>query len=244
MMFAGGLSDPDAVAYIAAVQAVSGMPYGNQLAVNAFIAGCKADGIWSAIKASCILAGANDLTGALVPLVGTAPTNNGFVSGDYSRTLGLLGDGATKYLNTNRNNNADPQNSKHLAVFCTGVGVAAGSWLAAGGGDPGGSGVNRSSNTRCNHRNVSTGIGGVATGFSGVSRASSANYQRRANSIGDTVSQVSEAPADINIVTHANAAASGVLAYSNSRLSFHSIGEAVDLALLDARLTTLMGALT
>jgi hypothetical protein len=43
--------------------------------VNAFVKGCKADGIWSAIKASCILAGADTLAGALVPLVGAAPTN-------------------------------------------------------------------------------------------------------------------------------------------------------------------------
>jgi hypothetical protein len=57
----------------------------------------------TAIKASCILAGARTLAGALVPLAGAAPTNVGpFVSGDYNRKTGLVGDGSTKYLNSNR----------------------------------------------------------------------------------------------------------------------------------------------
>jgi hypothetical protein len=41
------------------------------------------------------------------------------VSGDYNRKTGLVGDGITKYFNSNRNNNADPQNSKHLSVYST-----------------------------------------------------------------------------------------------------------------------------
>ena len=77
--------DTDAGNYI---QAVEGPAGDNQVlepavrqAINNFVVGCKQDGIWSAIKASCILAGARTLNGALVPLVGTAPTNNNFVSG-------------------------------------------------------------------------------------------------------------------------------------------------------------------
>jgi hypothetical protein len=111
--------EPEALAYIAAVEAADGetLEDGVKFAYNSFIKGCKADGIWDAIKASCILAGARTLDGALVPLVGTAPTNYNFDSGDYDREAGLLGNGSTKYLDSNRNNNADPQNSKHLAVY-------------------------------------------------------------------------------------------------------------------------------
>jgi hypothetical protein len=47
-------------------------------AFDAFIKGCKTDGTWGAIKASCILAGWNNLDGALTPLVGAAPTNFNF----------------------------------------------------------------------------------------------------------------------------------------------------------------------
>jgi hypothetical protein len=84
------------------------------------VKGCKADGIWDAIKASAILAGARTLDGALQPLVGSAPTNFNFISGDYNRTTGLVGDGATKYLNSNRNNNADPQSDARLAFYSIG----------------------------------------------------------------------------------------------------------------------------
>jgi hypothetical protein len=90
-----------------------------RMAINSFVKGCKADGIWPAIKASCILAGARTLTGALIPLVGSAPTNNGFIGigTDYVRKTGLVGNGSTKYLDSNRANNADPQNSNHNACW-------------------------------------------------------------------------------------------------------------------------------
>jgi hypothetical protein len=117
--------DADAVAYIAAVEAVDGqaLETATRMAINSFVKGCKNDGIWTAIKASCILAGARTLAGALVPLVGTAPTNfDGlFDSGDYNRKTGLIGDGSTKSLDSNRNNNADPQNSKHVSAYATTV---------------------------------------------------------------------------------------------------------------------------
>jgi hypothetical protein len=77
-----GVTDPDAGAYIAAVEAADGqlLEFGVGKAINDFVVGCKQDKIWDAIKASCILAGARTLTGALTPLVGTAPTNFNFVS--------------------------------------------------------------------------------------------------------------------------------------------------------------------
>ena len=111
--------DADANAYMAAVEAADGEPLelGVRLAITDFVLGCKADGIWSAIKASCILAGARTLNGALVPLVGTAPTNNNFVSGDYNRKTGLVGDGSTKYLNSNLLVNALSATSHALFAY-------------------------------------------------------------------------------------------------------------------------------
>ena len=98
-----GTDDPDAAVYIAAVEAADGqaLETATRVAIHSFVKGAKADGFWPAIKASCILAGARTLAGALVPLVGAAPTNNNFVSGDYNRKTGLIGDGSTKYLNSN-----------------------------------------------------------------------------------------------------------------------------------------------
>ena len=72
--------DSDAAAYITAVETADGQALEEKvkIAIDNFVLGCKADGIWSAIKASCILAGARTTNGALVPLVGTAPTLNNF----------------------------------------------------------------------------------------------------------------------------------------------------------------------
>jgi len=92
------------------------------VAVDAFFRDLKATpGLFDAIKASCILAGARTLAGALVPVVGDAPTNvaDGFAEGDYSRTAGLTGDGATTYLDSGRAADADLRNSNHQSVYVT-----------------------------------------------------------------------------------------------------------------------------
>jgi hypothetical protein len=83
--------DADAAAYLRAVEAADGQALETPVkrAVDDFFKGCKADGTFSALKAACLLCGARTLAGALVPLVGTAPTNNNF------RGCGLQpGDGA------------------------------------------------------------------------------------------------------------------------------------------------------
>ena len=115
-------NDADVDAYLNAVEAADGqeLEAGVITAVETFVLGCKSDGIWSAIIASCLLAGARTLSGALVPLVvAAAPTNFNFVSADYDRESGLLGNGTNKYLNSNRLDNADPQNSQHFSVYAT-----------------------------------------------------------------------------------------------------------------------------
>jgi hypothetical protein len=128
------VSDSDAEAYLQAVETADGnfLEAAVRTAVNDFVVGCKADGIWAAIKASCILAGARTLTGALVPLVGAAPTSFNFVDGDYDRKTGLAGDGSTKYLDSNRSNSADGQNNQHVAVYQTVLGTIAGGRLLSG----------------------------------------------------------------------------------------------------------------
>ena len=122
----GGGYDADAQAYITAVEAADGQSLETAVkdAYNAFFVGCKSDGIFSALKASCILAGARTVSGALVPLVSTmlSPTQNGTAGGwSYNRKTGLTGNGTDNYLNSNRNNNADPQNNHHLAAYSSSI---------------------------------------------------------------------------------------------------------------------------
>jgi len=238
--------EPEALAYIAAVEAADGQALedGVKFAYNSFIKGCKADGIWDAIKASCILAGARTLAGALVPLVGTAPTSYNFVAGDYDRETGLKGDGFSKYLGSNRNNNADPQNSRHLSVYqtepmTTDVAVLIGSTAVTGRTTlirvtDVAARISASSGTHP----VVAGVG--VAGFLGGARFSSTNVAIRNGGVTSTQSVTSEVPAsgDLGVFAAGNAGAA-----SNPRLAFYSIGESLDLAKLDTRVTTLISDL-
>jgi hypothetical protein len=243
-----GMTDTDAIAYVNAVEAADGqlLEFGVGKAINDFVVGCKLDGTWSAIKASCILAGARTLAGALVPLAGTAPTNVGpFVSGDYNRKTGLVGDGTSKYLNSNRNSNADPQNNAHTSIY---VSVARTNSSVYIGCDP----AERSSiyaldgnNIGFSLRQASPSYSSAAlttTGFIGQSRSISTSIQGRVASTGTTFSVSSTGFGSGNYLVFARLN-SGVLAsVTNARLAFYSIGESLDLAALDARVSALITA--
>jgi hypothetical protein len=244
--------DADANTYLQAVAAVDGQGVepAVALAVNNFVVGCKADGIWTAIKASCILAGARTLNGALVPLVGTAPANNNFVSGDYNRKTGLAGNASTKYLNSNRANNADPQNSKHMSVYASSNTTASRAYIGAGGSAAGRSALGPSTTNTTSfaviNSTASYSCGATNVGFMGASRASSAEFTARG--AGSTLlhsdpSAASSTPISGAIYVFARENNSGVAElYSDGRLAFYSIGESLNLALLDTRVTTLINA--
>jgi hypothetical protein len=245
--------DTDAAAYITDVETADGqaMEERVKIAIDNFVLGCKADGIWTAIKASCILAGARTLTGALIPLVGTAPTNFNFVSGDYNRKTGLVGDGSTKYLNSNRNNNADPQNSKHLSIFISAAASVDGTvYIGArpdGGSNAGATMLTRSTSSNGGvhlHSSTLSTTVSSATGFRGASRSESANYLHRSGSSSVSFAIASESPADRQIAIYAlmQNNNSSIIAPSDARLAFYSIGESLDLALLDTRVTDLINA--
>jgi hypothetical protein len=238
--------DADAAAYITAVETADGqaLEEKTKIAIDNFVLGCKADGIWSALKASCILAGARTLTGALVPLVGTAPTNVGglFVSGDYNRKTGILS-ASGKSLNTNRSNSSDPQNSNHMSAWVSEVGGNPSLWLDAGGGTAGGNTLRRAGSLGVVGvtRNANTSWPGAASGaiatantFAGVVRFASNDLRARVNGVAYTRSDLpSDSPANTNVI---------VFNGSTARLAFYSIGESLDLALLDARVTDLINA--
>ena len=239
--------DLDAADYFARIVAVgSSISTDNKAAVNTFIVGCKADGIWNAIKASCILAGADTLAGALVPLVGVVPTNVNFLESDYSRTTGLKGNGLTKYLISNRNNNADPQDSQHIGVYVTALGTVTGDryWLAVGGGVSGSTALYKNVGsllTRSRSSTTSTVTNTVtSTGFFGISRSSSASYTMIANSTSTSITVTSQAPVLGDFWLYVRNPSAGL---SDDRVSFYSIGESLNLALLNTRLATLMSSL-
>ena len=256
--------DEDAGNYIQAVEGASGdnqaLEPATRKAINNFVIGCKQDGIWTAIKASCILAGARTLAGALTPLVGTAPTNVSglFLAGDYNRKTGLVGNGSTKYLNSNRNNNADVATNHHISIYHTRLSTV-------------------NNETLMGYRPVSIDTGGKFTGiraaaaspalassfastpsadvnqsgavvalnsttFQGLSRTGTDNYTSRAVGANVTQTQASTTAASGNIFVFALNNGGTPIGFITSRASFYSIGEAIDLARLDARVTDLINA--
>jgi hypothetical protein len=248
--------DADARAYLAAVRIADGSNLEPAVAkaISDFIIGCKSDGIWSAIKASCILMGARTLSGALTPLVGSAPTNNNFVSGDYDRETGLIGNSSTKYLNANRSNNADPQNSKHLSVYVTSVAETAATgraFIGAAGTNAGRSALGVSANTTNTfavvNSTASFPAGTVATGFFGATRSLSSEFVTRlgGSETTHTLPQAaSGTPADKNTFVFARENNSGLAElYVDARMTFYSIGEHLDLSLLDTRVSALVTAI-
>lgn len=119
----GPAYDSDAQTYIDAVEAADGQALETDVkeAYNNFFVGLKDDGLLNDLSACCLLLGARTVAGALTPLVPSmpTPTNNNFVSGDYSRTTGLKGDASTKYIDTGLAANSDGQNDFHLSVYET-----------------------------------------------------------------------------------------------------------------------------
>ena len=258
--FAGGFSgigsqplptDADAIDYLSRMATAdgAGVETGVAVAVDAFIRDAKELGVFSALKACCILAGARTLAGALVPVVGDAPTNvaDGFVEGDYSRTAGLTGDGATTYLDSGRNNNADPQNSVHHSIWVS----AQGSAVSV----PIGAGFNLTGATRCA---VSFGTSVVTPrireaapqpgisdaplsgSFFGYRRSAAAASLIRINGSDYARTTTSEVPFDGNVFVFADNNNGNLAGYTDATLAFYSIGTSLSLADLDTAVTNLL----
>jgi hypothetical protein len=177
------------------------------------------------------------------------------VASDYNRKTGLVGDGSTKYLNSNRNNNADPQDNRHLSAWVSAAPTSAvgrfPAHVSAGGNADGATGIGRLDNnsSALYSRNVNSDFqsvanAGSATAFMGTSRSASGSYVVRHSGNSSTLTQISEAPAnarygvfrEMDGTTQAGIDAT----YSDARLAFYSIGESLDLALLDTRVDRLV----
>jgi hypothetical protein len=219
-------------------------------AIDRFIKGLKEDGIYDDLNACCVMAGWDSLAGALTPLKGTAPTNANFLDADLDRGVGLTGDGSTKYLDSNRASEEDDRDSHHLAVFQTSPQIGSPKYIAGRGIVDAGTttlvGVSSATNklyTRSRNSADNGGAAGLsATGLLGMSRSARDNYDVRVNSNNSNTVQDSQTPLTGNLwVFRSNNVGSG--SSYDGTLSFYSIGSATDLALLDARVSTLMADL-
>jgi len=241
--------ESETITYVSAVESADNQSLEKTVinAINDFVRGCKNDDIWDAIKASCILAGARTLAGALVPLKGPSPTNvsNLFVSGDYNRASGLKGNGSTKYLNSNRNNNADPQNNQHISIYLSETDTTTSGILGligVGGTNEGEShiGYNKNSSeyflrNRSSSFAVSSSIS-QAIGIHAMSRTNSSTVDTIIPGFASSISLSSISPRNSTIKVFAR----DQTPYFGGRLSFYSIGEALDIAKLNSRVSALI----
>lgn len=256
-------TDPDAIDYLNRVKAADGgvsVEVGIAQAIDAFVRGCKADSAgyagdptrtnWDAIQASCIMCGARTLSGALVPLKGTAPTPYNFASGDYSRsgsTPGLKGNGSTKYLDSNRANNADGQDDKHLTCFASSLTTIASSLYAGSlvtSPSVSATQLQKSGNDLAGFCNSGTGsyaAFATAGSFAGVSRQGTSQTIRAAGNT-STVT-VAAVPHSINAFIFGRNNSGTAERFVDARLAFYSVGSALDLAAMDERVTNLVTAI-
>ena len=242
--------DPDAAAYITAVETADGqaLEAGVKAAINSFVVGCKADEIWTAIKTSCILAGARTLAGALTPLAGSAPTNTSgnFVADDYSRTGGLKGNRADKSLNTNIKANTYGTTNHHLAVYTTAANSVADETAFYAGGVVSffighHVGITSSDHFYRSWRSAGTmGPASSTTGFFGLRRNNSTDFQWRGETTTGTVTSDSDnASTDIYLFARQRDG-TGLTNFTDARISFYSAGDSLDLSLLRSRVGTLI----
>jgi hypothetical protein len=158
-----------------------------------------------------------------------------------------VGNGSTKWLNSNRANNADPQNNAHLALYVSTI-SSNGHWYIgcnqASGGISGSS--PDATGLILQTRGTDSGIprvgSNLATGFMGATRSTGTDMTRRFDSSTQTASYNSTLTNNITYAVFGRNTSSSVANYSNARLAFYSIGESLNLALLDARVTALITA--
>lgn len=253
--------DPDAAAYFAAVEAAdtaAGVPGGLEnlvkAAVNDFILACKDDGTWTSIKSCAIMAGARTLNGALVPLIGPSLNNFGFTQDHYDRKTGLLGgpaDNPVRSLTVSYLNTVDPLN-KHMSVYCTEapslisdrymIGTRGNAFQGASS-----IGTKTTGNTDLSINTAYTNsVAGSATltGFLGVKRTNTTSIETRTGGV--TISHSSSYLSPTSISFHSifgRYLPNSSTERTDARLAFFSIGTALNLPLLDLRISTLINTL-
>jgi hypothetical protein len=164
----------------------------------------------------------------------------------------LIANGSTKFLDSNRASNADPQDNTHAAVWVhtAQASTSGGTYLGAGGfGIAGttniGSGVTtRDTFLRSRSQNIDE-LGSTAgtTGLIGISRSAGANYDYRNGASSGNLTRASQTSTSNNTYVFARNVSDAIQLPTDGRLAFFSIGEAMNLSLLSARVSTLTTAI-
>lgn len=256
--FAGGFSgigsqplptDADALDYLSRVKAAdgAGVEVGVATAVDAFVAALKADSLWDAIGSSCLLCGPRTLAGALVPLRGAVPAAYSFTDGDYSRTAGLTGDGASTYLYLSGVHPDGPvQNSAHQALYITSQTASASykTHIREYDGPEAGDGSTQISQSatsayiRCRSLGDAAVSESPQTGLTAINRSNSSAFEFRRGGTSSTFNVASTGITDNDAFIYRFSSV-----YSDITLAFYSLGTSLDLAKLDTHISSYVTAI-
>jgi hypothetical protein len=104
--------------YITAVETADGQPLEPSVkaAMLELIADLEATSGYAAMGLFIPGIGGRTIAGGMVPLIGPAPTLQNMTQGDYNRTLGISGDGISKWLHTL---SAGSGNNFHVSMYAT-----------------------------------------------------------------------------------------------------------------------------
>jgi len=156
----------------------------------------------------------------------------------------LLGNGSTKYLNSNQANDGLPQDSIHLSFYIRSLpSVFTALAFTSYGSTPTGLFLSTSNTFEfyLNSLRLSTGIAS-STGFVGASRSASNTSLQRVNGT-EIPSSVASGTRKTDSIYIFNDASGASTYASNARIAFYSIGESLDLALLDTRISDFITAI-
>jgi len=246
--------DSDALRWITAVEVADGSPIeeGCKLAMNQLIIDLKGASIYNKLDSLVIKMAARTLAGALIDVKNPTSswTNNGFVSGDYNRTTGLIGNGSSKYLSSGINNNTLAQDDFAIFTYVTAVNTGTNDhYMGAGLGSTGGITFRRESASDVKFFGAdSTGdvdANAQAAGLIGMRRTDSAEFQSRGGGANFTHTRTSQTLFDDIIYEYATSYASGTAAnFSDHRSCAAGFGEYISLNNTETHLATFIASIT
>jgi hypothetical protein len=234
--------DSEALAWVQALETLDGqaLESGVRNAINAFVVGCKADqspnaGVsnWQALEHFQLYRGPRTLPAALYTPKGPAVTNVGF----------------TLSINLNRGASSDGQNNASMWIW---VNQAATTNTTRYIGAQNSAGISRimdqTGTIVGNVNSLATNYtgppgSGQRTGFIGVSRASASQFTMRYNSTDFTVTSASVSPISLNYFLFARNNNGTPDGHTDAGVSAAASGKAVNLALMEARVATLLAAI-
>lgn len=227
-----------------------------KLAMGEFISGCFQDGNWFNMQSACLLCGPKTINGALSRLGIMSISNNGIT--DYIRASGLgnldFGND-TPYLDTRFSVLNQDSTGRHLAIYINnppsspistisgtfiGENINAGrtelSWIT-------GAGNGLRVRVGSNSSSYPFGTGYFPSGFLGVSRISSSQIRTKLTGLAVISNQTLVNP-DTNmslfILNRNNSNGQGNFSLKDTRITFYSVGDAIDLDKLENRVNNYM----